>query len=1155
MAESIFSQMGAVIHTSLNSLKTELEGDIATVQTNVDNSVTDISGLTTDLANEISRATTAETTLQTNITDESDTRSGADTTLQTNIDNEVTRAQAAESALQTSVDGKFNASGGEVTGHILPANDITYDLGSPMKMWRDVYVGPGSLYVNGQKVLEDNAGTITISADDDQNVQIKTGGGGDIEFYPSGTGNIDMKGNLSLQAGKKILSGDGQPIDIQPGVVNLNLTGDTTANNLNVSGNLTISGTTTTVNTETLNIADNIITLNSNATGVPTENAGLLVSRGDSANSQLIWDENVDEWKLSNDSTIFKRILVEGDITASTIGLDNVDNTSDVNKPISTSTQNALNLKLDVAGGTIGTGELSFGSTSRQMLNLWGTTYGIGIQMQTQYYRSINNFAWFKGGIHTTTTYAPGTGGTELMRLSDTEFQYKNNEIWHAGNDGTGSGLDADLLGGSSLATLQSSIDAKLGLAGGTLTGAVTIGTSATGGESSFQTASTIHTGQPYLNVPWVYTSQIEAPGERGTESTGIAVGIDGNHNLANDTVSIYTAGIVRFKVKSGGTTDFSTTPTVSGTTVSLSTHNHDSDYLGLTAQATDSALLGGTSLATLQSSINAKLDAPTGNATTITFANSGNTTHFQTVSQIGHPVVLIQKSDDALDYNTALMIATDADGPTSTDDGSSDVALDIRGIGAASTVITTYNDITHRNAFITGGGTIWSKRYIDAKLGLRENGTDISTKYLGISAKAADSELLDGYNASEARAGSTVVIRTPDSDIKARLLRSEYTPTNPTVNYVMTQVTPGVDTDNYVRSSTPEQFRAAVTDGVYLSIGGKSADSELLDGVDSAAYKRNDYNVDINVGGDADTYYPVTFTSGAQYSFGTYSISRNYSWAAPSTWNTASHKGGLTFTFQWSGDSAWGGNDKSIRVIEFSEIYSTMVGGMALSTGGGGAGFLVVWLRGGGAHYRLHTPAGAQCSTTVHLTGFTGTNDVEYPVRTDTSAVQGEIFSRYPIRGSGTVYVDGLRASDFAQIAVVNTFTKNQNVQNGDYSHIEFGPNSTWGASLRIGAGGLYPSPSLANVIVSNGNLHIDCAEGSYSTYFNWYNGAGGSGVVFGNGSAGIVASIDKSGEAFFNGEITKNNGEAVMGGTKHISTSVPTVGDGVDGDVWYRV
>jgi hypothetical protein len=68
--------------------------------------------------------------------------------------------------------------------------------------------------------------------------------------------------------------------------------------NVVVSGDLTVSGTTTTVNTATLDIADNIITLNSDlGAGVaPSQNAGILINRGSATDVELVWDETNDRW-------------------------------------------------------------------------------------------------------------------------------------------------------------------------------------------------------------------------------------------------------------------------------------------------------------------------------------------------------------------------------------------------------------------------------------------------------------------------------------------------------------------------------------------------------------------------------------------------------------------------------------------------------------------------------------------------------------------------------------------------------------------------------------------------------------------------------------------------------------------------------------------
>lgn len=75
-----------------------------------------------------------------------------------------------------------------------------------------------------------------------------------------------------------------------------------TAVNATISGNLTVSGTTTYINTTHLDIGDNIVSLNADlpSNTAPTENAGISVNRGSSANVQLVWDESSDYWTIGN---------------------------------------------------------------------------------------------------------------------------------------------------------------------------------------------------------------------------------------------------------------------------------------------------------------------------------------------------------------------------------------------------------------------------------------------------------------------------------------------------------------------------------------------------------------------------------------------------------------------------------------------------------------------------------------------------------------------------------------------------------------------------------------------------------------------------------------------------------------------------------------
>ncbi len=78
----------------------------------------------------------------------------------------------------------------------------------------------------------------------------------------------------------------------------------TIGNNLIINGDLTVSGTTTTVNTETLNLADNQILLNSNETGTPSQNGGIEIERGTSANKTLVWNETSDKWTVGSETFV-----------------------------------------------------------------------------------------------------------------------------------------------------------------------------------------------------------------------------------------------------------------------------------------------------------------------------------------------------------------------------------------------------------------------------------------------------------------------------------------------------------------------------------------------------------------------------------------------------------------------------------------------------------------------------------------------------------------------------------------------------------------------------------------------------------------------------------------------------------------------------------
>ena len=241
--------------------------------------------------------------------------------------------------------GITTASDLTVTGDILPSADVTYDLGSPSKMWKDIYVGPGSLYVNGKKVIEDDSGSINITTDENEDLKFTTSGTGTLKLISNNsisiTGeinatsgdlqigdHIDMNSNLIKEVATPVSSTDATNkayVDtaaasaISSGANAGSFTTLASSGNATIGGNLTVSGTTTTINTSQINLADNILLLNSDATGSPTTNAGIEIERGDSLNVQLLWDETNDRWSIASKNLYSSGTFI-GDLTGDSTG-------------------------------------------------------------------------------------------------------------------------------------------------------------------------------------------------------------------------------------------------------------------------------------------------------------------------------------------------------------------------------------------------------------------------------------------------------------------------------------------------------------------------------------------------------------------------------------------------------------------------------------------------------------------------------------------------------------------------------------------------------------------------------------------------------------------------------------------------------------------
>lgn len=77
---------------------------------------------------------------------------------------------------------------------------------------------------------------------------------------------------------------------------------------LQVDGNVNISGQLNAINRTEINIQDNTIRLNTGFTGTPVSDAGIIVERGDSHDAAINWNESADQWQLTNDGDNYHAI-------------------------------------------------------------------------------------------------------------------------------------------------------------------------------------------------------------------------------------------------------------------------------------------------------------------------------------------------------------------------------------------------------------------------------------------------------------------------------------------------------------------------------------------------------------------------------------------------------------------------------------------------------------------------------------------------------------------------------------------------------------------------------------------------------------------------------------------------------------------------------
>ena len=208
----------------------------------------------------------------------------------------------------------------------------------------------------------------------------------------SGAGNIEeispanVVTMLGIEANADVTDTDNVKTalhNVNLGTFSLGDSNDTiSVGNLSIGGDLTVSGTTTTVLSNTVNIGDRIITLNSDQTGTPaaSDDAGIEVERGSQTNKTLVWDESAGRWTVGSETFVAgtfignltgtvssatalanaRNFALSGDVTASAVSFDGSGN---------------VTLSTAIGANTVGATEIQSASVgTTQLANLSVTT-------------------------------------------------------------------------------------------------------------------------------------------------------------------------------------------------------------------------------------------------------------------------------------------------------------------------------------------------------------------------------------------------------------------------------------------------------------------------------------------------------------------------------------------------------------------------------------------------------------------------------------------------------------------------------------------------------------------------------------------------------------------------------------------------------------
>jgi len=328
----------------------------------------------------------------------------------------VQRSHASAGSIKVGGAGRTNATPNLDDGDIFIGNGSNQAVSASLNTKIESYLDGGTSTANFDTISVDGV-EITATPAELNKMDGVTSTTAELNYTDGVTSNIQTQ------------------LDLKAPLASPGFSGTATGVNLTLSGDLTVNGSTTTLDTTNIAVEDNLMELNSGVTSNAND-AGIIIERGSTGdNAIFMWDESADKFTLgttsANADSTGNIAITTGTLVASSFeGAVTGDVTGNADTATTLATARNFSLTGDVTAGAVsfdGSGNVALATT------IAANSVALGTDTTGNYMSDLTEGT----GIDITHTPAEGSNGTIALDLTEVGFGGGANRLITDDGDGT----------------------------------------------------------------------------------------------------------------------------------------------------------------------------------------------------------------------------------------------------------------------------------------------------------------------------------------------------------------------------------------------------------------------------------------------------------------------------------------------------------------------------------------------------------------------------------------------------------------------------------------------------------------------------------------------------------------------------------------------